>query len=194
MIKEWVYRIDLLKDATVFKTIMKVYAISGGIVSAFMFLITLEEGLMEAMKLGVMVFLILGFIFLILGTCSYYLVYVPISGRYCNVKFKITDKKADFILGPKERKRGVGIGAIALVAGLATNNFSLAGQGILATRNSMSTELKNVNKVILKESIHRITLVEKRLWTNFIYVPEEEWDFIVKHLHEKCVKAEFKSI
>ena len=90
---------------------------------------------------------------------------------------------------PRSVKKGQIIGALTVLAGLASGRPGVVGAGILSqSRSSMTSTLANVQQLIPSRRMNLIK-VNQTLSKNRVYVCDEDFDFVYDFLCEHCVKA-----
>ena len=118
-----------------------------------------------------------------------YLFYAAISGWKYVVLFIMDEKEVTHQQMPRSVKKGQIIGALTVLAGLASGRPGVVGAGILSqSRSSMTSTLANVQRLIPSRRMNLIK-VNQTLSKNRVYVCDEDFDFVYDFLCEHCVKA-----
>ena len=183
----WVYEMNLLKNPTIFLTVLKVMMISVGIVWLFGLIIGLGD-----MKLDYFLFwtklsgIMLG-IFVVL-TIIGVLITATILGRYV-VLFEMDEKEVTHIQMPRQVKKAEVIGLITALVGAMAKNPTTMGTGMLAASKTKSTSVfANVRRVKARRRLNLIK-VNQLLDKNQVYVPDEDFDFVYDFIKSRCPKA-----
>ena len=183
----WVYEMNLLKNPTIFLTVLKVMMISVGIVWLFGLIIGLGD-----MKLDYFLFwtklsgIMLG-IFVVL-TIIGVLITAAILGKYV-VLFEMDEKEVTHIQMPRQVKKAEVIGLITALVGAMAKNPTTIGTGMLAASKTKSTSVfANVRRVKARRRLNLIK-VNQLLDKNQVYVPDEDFDFVYDFIKSRCINA-----
>ena len=172
----WVYEMNLLKNPTIFITVLKVMMISVGIVWLFGLVIGL--GNMSCIMLGIFVVLT------IIGV----LITAAILGKYV-VLFEMDEKEVTHIQMPRQVKKAEVIGLITALVGAMAKSPTTMGAGMLAASKTKSTSVfANVRRVKARRRFNLIK-VNQLLDKNQVYVPDEDFDFVYDFIKSHCTKA-----
>ena len=186
----WVYEVNLLTNYSILFDVWKVFGISIVIIIilfTIIFLFTGELSLDIFIGMGKGVF----FSAAILAVLSIlgYLLYAAISGWKYVALFIMDEKEVTHQQMPREVKKGQIIGALTILAGLASGRPGVIGTGILSqSRSSMTSTLANVKRLIPSRRMNLIK-VNQLLAKNRVYVNDEDFDFVYDFLCQHCVNA-----
>lgn len=182
---QWMYEFSFWRNPAILITLSKVLLISVLVVVFFMFLITLGDGFIEALRVS---FTILGFgipVMAVLLGISYLLVGLLYGGTYC-VLFKMDDNGVYHIQLNRQFKKAQAFGFLTALVGLSGGNLSAGGAGLMAaTRQSLYTSFKKVKSVKVVQSRNTIYLNES-MSRNQIYVRKEDFDFVLDYVLKHC--------
>lgn len=186
----WVYEVNMLTNYSILFDVWKVFGISIVIIIIlftiiFTFTGELSLDLFIGMGKG------LGFTVGILAVLSIlgYLLYAAISGWKYVALFIMDEKEVTHQQMPREVKKGQIIGALTILAGLASGRPGVIGTGILSqSRSSMTSTLANVKRLIPSRRMNLIK-VNQLLAKNRVYVNDEDFDFVYDFLCQHCVNA-----
>ena len=135
----WVYEMNLLKNPTIFLTVLKVMLIAGGVVWLLGLLIAAFQGDLDSSwflywlkTIGI----VMG-VFVVLSGLSILLL-AAIMGKYV-VMFEMDEKSVVHIQMERQVKKAQVIGAITALVGLAAKNPTTMGVGLLSSVKSKST-------------------------------------------------------
>ena len=186
----WVYEVNMLTNYSILFDVWKVFGISIVIIIilfTIIFLFTGELSLDIFIGMGKGVFFSAGILAVlsILG----YLLYAAISGWKYVALFIMDEKEVTHQQMPREVKKGQIIGALTILAGLASGRPGVIGTGILSqSRSSMTSTLANVKRLIPSRRMNLIK-VNQLLAKNRVYVNDEDFDFVYDFLCQHCVNA-----
>ena len=183
----WVYEVNMLTNYSILFDVWKVLGISIGILVLLFVIIAIFDGDWSfdtltgmASSLGIVVL-----VMLVLGLIGYF-IYAAISGWKYAVLFIMDEKEVVHQQMPNTVKKGQLIGALTILAGLASGHPGVVGTGILAqSRMSMISTLADVERLIPCRRMNLIK-VNQRFAKNRIYVNDEDFDFVYNFLLTNC--------
>jgi hypothetical protein len=185
----WAYEMNLLKNPTIFWTVLKVMMISWGIVWLFGLIVALFQG-----DLDLQYFLfwlkLMGILFgvLIALTVVGILITAAILGKYV-VLFEMDEKQVTHIQMPRQVKKAEVIGLITVLVGMAAKSHTAMGAGMLAAAKTKSTsEFVNVRRVKGRRRLNLIK-VNQLFNKNQVYVADEDFDFVYDYIKSRCINA-----
>lgn len=183
----WVYEMNLLKNPTIFFTVLKVMMISIGIVWLFGLIIGLGDMKLEYFLFWTKLSTIMLGVFVVL-TIIGVLITAAILGKYV-VLFEMDEKEVTHIQMPRQVKKAEVIGLITALVGAMAKSPTTIGAGVLATAKTKSTsEFVNVRRVKARRRLNLIK-VNQRLEHNQVYVPKEDFDFVYNYIKSRCINA-----
>ena len=183
----WVYEMNLLKNPTIFITVLKVMMISVGIVWLFGLVIGLGNMSLDYFRFwtklsGIMLGIFV--VFTIIGV----LITAAILGKYV-VLFEMDEKEVTHIQMPRQVKKAEVIGLITALVGAMAKSPTTMGAGMLAASKTKSTSVfANVRRVKARRRFNLIK-VNQLLDKNQVYVPDEDFDFVYDFIKSHCTKA-----
>lgn len=183
----WVYEMNMLKNPTIFFTVLKVMMISLGIVWLFGLVIGIGNMSLDYflfwMKLtGIMIGIF--FVLTIIGV----LITAAVLGKYV-VLFEMDEKEVTHIQMPRQVKKAEVIGLITALVGAMAKSPTTIGAGVLATAKTKSTsEFVNVRRVKARRRFNLIK-VNQLLDKNQVYVADEDFDFVYNFIKSRCINA-----
>lgn len=183
----WVYEVNMLTNFSILFDVWKVLGISMGILVLLFVVIAVFDGDWDVdMLIGMASTLgVVALVMLVLGLIGYF-VYAAISGWKYAVLFIMDEKEVVHQQMPNTVKKGQLIGALTILAGLASGRPGAVGTGVLAqSRLSMTSTLAHVERLISCRKINLIK-VNERFEKNRVYVNTEDFDFVYDFLLTHC--------
>ena len=183
----WVYEMNLLKNPTIFFTVLKVMMISVGIVWLFGLVIgignmSLDYFLFWTKLTGIMIGIF--FVLTIIGV----LITAAVLGKYV-VLFEMDENEVTHIQMPRQVKKAEVIGFITALVGVMAKSPTTIGAGVLATAKTKSTsEFVHVRRVKARRRFNLIK-VNQLLDKNQVYVADEDFDFVYNFIKSRCINA-----
>ena len=183
----WVYEMNLLKNPTIFITVLKVMMISVGIVWLFGLVIGLGNMSLDYFLFWTKLSGIMLGIFVVL-TIIGVLITAAILGKYV-VLFEMDENEVTHIQMPRQVKKAEVIGLITALVGAMAKSPTTMGAGMLAASKTKSTSVfANVRRVKARRRLNLIK-VNQRLEHNQVYVPKEDFDFVYNYIKSRCINA-----
>jgi len=183
----WVYEVNMLTNFSILFDVWKVLGISMGILVLLFVVIAVFDGGWDVdMLIGMASTLgIVALVMLVLGLIGYF-VYAAISGWKYAVLFIMDEKEVVHQQMPNTVKKGQLIGALTILAGLASGRPGAVGTGVLAqSRLSMTSTFAHVERLISCRKMNLIK-VNERFEKNRVYVNTEDFDFVYDFLLTHC--------
>lgn len=183
----WVYEVNMLTNYSILFDVWKVLGISMGILVLLFVVIAVFDGDWDVdMLIGMASTLgIVALVMLVLGLIGYF-VYAAISGWKYAVLFIMDEKEVVHQQMPNTVKKGQLIGALTILAGLASGRPGAVGTGVLAqSRLSMTSTLAHVERLISCRKMNLIK-VNERFEKNRVYVNTEDFNFVYNFLLTHC--------
>ena len=183
----WVYEMNMLKNPTIFFTVLKVMMISLGIVWLFGLVIgignmSLDYFLFWTKLTGIMIGIF--FVLTIIGV----LITAAVLGKYV-VLFEMDEKEVTHIQMPRQVKKAEVIGLITALVGAMAKSPTTIGAGVLATAKTKSTsEFLHVRRVKARRRLNLIK-VNQLFDKNQVYVADEDFDFVYNFIKSRCINA-----
>ena len=186
----WAYEMHLLKNPTIFLTVLKIMLIAIGIVWVFGLVVGLFQGdldmdyfLFWTRLSGIMIGIFFG-----LAILAMLVVAAIFNGKYV-VLFEMDEKQVTHIQMPRQVKKAEVIGLITALVGLAAKNPTTIGTGLLSTAKSKSTsEFANV-RWVKSRRWRNLIKVNQLLNKNQVYVADEDFDFVYDYIKSRCINA-----
>ena len=183
----WVYEMNMLKNPTIFFTVLKVMMISVGIVWLFGLVIGLGDMSLDYFLFWTKLTGIMLGIFVVL-TIIGVLITAAVLGKYV-VLFEMDENEVTHIQMPRQVKKAEVIGFITVLVGAMAKNPTTMGTGILAASKTKSTSVfANVRRVKARRRFNLIK-VNQLLDKNQVYVADEDFDFVYNFIKSRCINA-----
>lgn len=187
----WIYEFSMLKNPVILFTIMKVLAICSCAPALIVVLSGLGSEGVEVFVDGAKVLGVMLLIMVPLSLFSYFIVAALYGWKYI-VLFEMDEKGVRHIQQDKQFKKAQGIAWVNMFLGVAGNNLSMTGRGmVLKTRNTMSSDFANVKKVTCITKKNTIKL-DQPFDHNQIYTEQADWKFVRDYIVKRCVSAKVK--
>ena len=183
----WVYEMNMLKNPTIFFTVLKVMMISVGIVWLFGLVIGLGDMSLDYFLFWTKLSGIMLGIFVVL-TIIGVLITAAVLGKYV-VLFEMDENEVTHIQMPRQVKKAEVIGFITVLVGAMAKNPTTMGTGMLAASKTKSTSVfANVRRVKARRRFNLIK-VNQLLDKNQVYVADEDFDFVYNFIKSRCINA-----
>ncbi len=188
----WYYEFPMLKNPTILFTVWNVLGIAGGVIYLIYFLTSIGDNIQygwgDFLNFTWKYFLFLILFMVVIGGISYLILAGMYGGKYM-VLFEMDEEKLIHTQMAKQFKKAQALSWLTVLAGLSGGNLSTAGLGIsTATRNSSSSELKNVKEVKVQRRLNTIKL-NQGLDHNQVYAEDADFDFVLDFIKEHCPNA-----
>ena len=177
----------MLKNPTIFFTVLKVMMISVGIVWLFGLVIGLGDMSLDYFLFWTKLSGIMLGIFVVL-TIIGVLITAAVLGKYV-VLFEMDENEVTHIQMPRQVKKAEVIGFITVLVGAMAKNPTTMGTGMLAASKTKSTSVfANVRRVKARRRFNLIK-VNQLLDKNQVYVADEDFDFVYNFIKSRCINA-----
>jgi hypothetical protein len=185
----WVYEMNMLTNPTIFLTVFKIYfyiILVGWLVFGFFLYVIHGDwpgfwGMGKAMLVALAVMAVLTALG-VLGLAAIY------GGKYV-VLFEMDEQEIKHIQLPKQFKKAQAVSVLTSLVGIAAKKPTMVGTGMLtAGKNASTSEFKNVRRIKARRRLHLIK-VNQLLNKNQIYVPDEDFDFVLEYIRSHCPNA-----
>lgn len=183
----WAYEMNLLKNPTIFFTVLKVMMISIGIVWLFGLVIGLGDMSLDYFLFWTKLSAIMLGVFVVLTIISV-LIMAAILGKYV-VLFEMDEMGVTHIQMPRQVKKAEVIGLITALVGAMAKRPTTMGAGLLAASKTKSTSVfANVRRVKARRRLNLIK-VNQLFNKNQVYVPDVDFDFVYDFIKSRCTNA-----
>ena len=179
----WVYELHLMRNPVVLLVLLKIFF---WIIFSLWTLMTLASVLRGHLTWRAlwtdarMMLLICAFMAAL--TLVGYTVYAAVMGWRYIVVFTMDDRGIEHRQLPQQFEKAEGLAAVSAALGARAGRLSAAGAGLNAMgHDRMFTEFCHVRRVKAVRGLHTIKLTEG-LEHNQIYVPQEDFDFVLDYI------------
>ena len=185
----WVYEMNMLTNPTIFLTVFKIFfyiILAGCLVFGFFQYVIHGDwpgfwGMGKAMLVALAVMAVL--------TALGVLVLAAIYGGKYVVLFEMDEQEIKHTQLPKQFQKAQAVSVLAALVGIAAKKPAMVGAGMLTSgKNTSTSEFKHVRRVKARRLLHLIK-VNQLLNKNQIYVPEEDFDFVLAFIRSHCPNA-----
>lgn len=189
----WVYEFNLWTNPTILLTVLKVFLIAIvclGVLMLVLLVPDLVQGYADDGDILGTVQLIAGMalLFLVLTAIGYVVYAAMQGGKYC-VVFTMDENGIEHRQMPREYEKAQLVGALNVVAGLATGKPGQVGMGLAtASRNAMTSTFEFVRSIKGSRML-RVVKVNEPLAKNQVYVEPEDYDFVFGYIRAHCPNA-----
>ena len=191
----WTYEFNMLKNPAIILVVYKIF----GILLSIPFLINIislaSHGTLQAewndrlwSGSNPKVWLVVMAVFAVLILISYLIVAWMYGGKYI-VHFTLDEQCVIHDQEPAQVHRARKLGLLTVLVGILAKRPSTVGAGMLSTARTTSTSVfANVRRIKPRRYIELIK-VNQRLDRNQVYVPKEDYDFVLNFIRTHCPKA-----
>ena len=185
----WVYEMNMLTNPTIFLTVFKIFfyiILAGWLVFGFFLYVIHGDwpgfwGMGKALLIALAVMAVL--------TALGVLVLAAIYGGKYVVLFEMDEQEIKHTQLPKQFQKAQAVSVLAAMVGIAAKKPAMVGAGMLTSgKNTSTSEFKHVRRVKARRLLHLIK-VNQLLNKNQIYVPEEDFDFVLQFIRSHCPNA-----
>ena len=185
----WVYEMNMITNPTIFLTVLKVFFwIIVCMWAVFGFFIYVIHGDWDGLLGMTKAMLIVLGIMTVLTMLGVLLLAAIYGGKYV-VLFEMDENGVKHTQLPRQVKKAEALGLITALVAIAAKRPAAAGAGLLSTAKTSSTsEFKRVKRVKAYRRLHLIK-VNQPLNMNQVYVPDEDFDFVLDYIKSRCTNA-----
>ena len=190
----WYHELSMLKNPIILFTTWKVLGVCFGAVYLFVLISSAVsdslfgwDGFLDITWIFVLLTLVIGAI----AVLAYLVVAWCFGWKYV-VLFEMDEQAVRHIQVPRQFKKAQALAWLTLLAGAAAKQPDAAGAGLLSmTRNSSTSEFKNVRRIIIRPRRGLIKL-NQTLARNQVYAAPEDFEFVRAYIVSHCPKAKVR--
>jgi len=182
---QWIYRLDMKNNKSIFMLVLKVILFSFGLVFALLLFLDLKAGNSIIPTLTMM-----GGILAVLLAITF-VSYKIVAHSYKNVYgmvYEMDDEGIRFSQVEDQQQFTDLVSRFAAFAGAVSHNYGLMGTAFALTDNSAYSDFSKVTKIVEKRQDNLIEVISPFL-LNMVYVEEEHYDFVLEFIRERCPKT-----
>ena len=185
----WTYPLDMLKNPSILFVLLKIFGILLSIPLLIALISAAANNDWQKIWDGfIKIWLIVMVVFFVIILISYLIVVWMNGGKYV-VNFTMDDKRLIHEQVPVQYDRARKVGLLAALVGIFAKRPSAAGAGALAaSRDTSVSVFDNVRRVKPCRGQNLIK-VNQRLERNQVYVPDEDFDFVLDFIRKHCPNA-----
>ena len=185
----WTYPLDMLKNPSILFVLLKIFGILLSIPLLIALISAAANNDWQKIWDGfIKIWLIVMVVFFVIILISYLIVVWMNGGKYV-VNFTMDDKRLIHEQVPVQYDRARKVGLLAALVGIFAKRPSAAGAGALAaSRDTSVSVFDNVQRVKPRRGQNLIK-VNQRLERNQVYVPDEDFDFVLDFIRKHCPNA-----
>ena len=134
------------------------------------------------------IWLVVWVVFIVISLLAYLIVAWTYGGKYI-VHFTMDEKTLVHETEPAQASKARKLGMATVIVGAAARRPGTMGAGMLAAARTKSTStLASVRRIIPRRRYNLIK-VNQLLERNQVYVPDEDYDFVLSFLFDHCPEA-----
>ena len=180
----WYYEFNMLKNPVILLTVLKIFAIIIGIGYLIMDIAAIADSGFSGLSEVLVGELIFAAFWAALCAVSYLILAATYGWKYM-VLFEMDDKGFLHIQQPKQFKKAQAMGWLTALAGVATGNVTMAGQGILAgSKMTSATSFEHVKSIKVMRRYNTIK-VNEPFSKNQIYTEPGDFEFVLDYISQR---------
>ena len=184
----WIYEFNMLKNPTIFFTVLNVFGVAILIEMIIIIIIGLVNGdVLESLKLAGQVAGVMLGIFIVLSIPAYLIVAARYNWKYV-VLFEMDHEGIMHRQMKDQVKKAQAMGWITALAGLVAGRPSTVGAGILSATKTSSYSTFSVVRSVKPYRRRHVIKVNEPFCLNQVYV-DEDFDFVLDFIRSHCPKA-----
>ena len=185
----WTYPLDMLKNPSILFVLLKIFGILLSIPLLIALISAAANNDWQKIWDGfIKIWLIVMVVFFVIILISYLIVVWMNGGKYV-VNFTMDEKRLIHEQVPVQYERARKVGILAAIVGIFAKRPVAAGAGALAaSRNTSVSVFDKVRRVKPRRGQNPIK-VNQSLERNQVYVPDEDFDFVLDFIRKHCPNA-----
>ena len=185
----WTYPLDMLKNPSILFVLLKIF----GILLSIPLLIALVSAAAnnDWQKIWdgfIKIWLIVMVVFFVIILISYLIVVWMNGGKYV-VNFTMDEKRLIHEQVPVQYERARKVGLLAAIVGIFAKRPVAAGAGALAASRNTSVSVFDKVRRVKPRRGQNLIKVNQSLERNQVYVPDEDFDFVLDFIRKHCPNA-----
>ena len=185
----WTYPLDMLKNPSILFVLLKIF----GILLSIPLLIALisaaaNNDWQKIWDSFLKIWLIVMVVFFVIIVISYLIVVWMNGGKYV-VNFTMDEKRLIHEQVPVQYDRARKVGLLAALVGIFAKRPAAAGAGALAASRDSSVSVFDKVRRVKPRRGQNLIKVNQSLERNQVYVPDEDFDFVLDFIRKHCPNA-----
>ena len=185
----WTYPLDMLKNPSILFVLLKIFGILLSIPLLIALISAAANNDWQKIWDGfIKIWLIVMVVFFVIILISYLIVVWMNGGKYV-VNFTMDDKRLIHEQVPVQYDRARKVGLLAALVGIFAKRPAAAGAGALAASRDTSVSVFDKVRRIKPRRGQNLIKVNQSLERNQVYVPDEDFDFVLDFIRKHCPNA-----
>ena len=185
----WTYPLDMLKNPSILFVLLKIFGILLSIPLLIALISAAANNDWQKIWDGfIKIWLIVMVVFFVIILISYLIVVWMNGGKYV-VNFTMDEKRLIHEQVPVQYQRVRKVGLLAALVGIFAKRPAAAGAGALAASRDTSVSVFDKVRRIKPRRGQNLIKVNQSLERNQVYVPDEDFDFVLDFIRKHCPNA-----
>lgn len=185
----WTYPLDMLKNPSILFVLLKIFGILLSIPLLIALISAAANNDWQKIWDGfIKIWLIVMVVFFVIILISYLIVVWMNGGKYV-VNFTMDEKRLIHEQVPVQYDRTRKVGILAALVGIFAKRPVAAGAGALAASRNTSVSVFDKVRRVKPRRGQNLIKVNQSLERNQVYVPDEDFDFVLDFIRKHCPNA-----
>ncbi len=185
----WTYPLDMLKNPSILFVLLKIFGILLSIPLLIALISAAANNDWQKIWDGfIKIWLIVMVVFFVIILISYLIVVWMNGGKYV-VNFTMDEKRLIHEQVPVQYDRARKVGLLAVLMGIFAKRPATAGAGALAASRDTSVSVFDKVRRVKPRRRQNLIKVNQSLERNQVYVPDEDFDFVLDFIRKHCPNA-----
>ncbi len=185
----WTYPLDMLKNPSILFVLLKIFGILLSIPLLIALISAAANNDWQKIWDGfIKIWLIVMVVFFVIILISYLIVVWMNGGKYV-VNFTMDEKRLIHEQVPVQYERARKVGILAALVGIFAKRPVAAGAGALAASRNTSVSVFDKVRRVKPRRGQNLIKVNQSLERNQVYVPDEDFDFVLDFIRKHCPNA-----
>lgn len=185
----WTYPLDMLKNPSILFVLLKIFGILLSIPLLIALISAAANNDWQKIWDGfIKIWLIVMVVFFVIILISYLIVVWMNGGKYV-VNFTMDEKRLIHEQVPVQYDRARKVGLLAVLMGIFAKRPATAGAGALAASRDTSVSVFDKVRRVKPRRGQNLIKVNQSLERNQVYVPDEDFDFVLDFIRKHCPNA-----
>lgn len=185
----WTYPLDMLKNPSILFVLLKIFGILLSIPLLIALISAAANNDWQKIWDGfIKIWLIVMVVFFVIILISYLIVVWMNGGKYV-VNFTMDEKRLIHEQVPVQYERARKVGILAALVGVFAKRPVAAGAGALAASRNTSVSVFDKVRRVKPRRGQNLIKVNQSLERNQVYVPDEDFDFVLDFIRKHCPNA-----